>query len=151
MAQDIVISVKNEIVERVGQQVPTPAAPSFRERFVAGAARLTDGITGQFVVRASSKLINATGNTEISSAISKVARYGFLVGRALMPPTPIGVAALSLSVVSDLADKYFDDLRKRAAAENDVDNARIKAGLLDVSDARIRTRFFNGRQRYDRG
>jgi hypothetical protein len=82
--------------------------------------------------------------------MSKVARYGFQTVRALLPPNPVGIATLALTVSADALDKITDDIRKRAKADNETDNARIKAGLLDISDVQIKSNWFSGRQTYKR-
>ena len=149
MANEIVITVKNQIETteqqaQVPQQVaPTPAS-TITGKDILGA------ISAQFIVGATNRLIAATGNNEISSAVSKVAKYGFQTVRALVPPNPVGIATLALTIAADALDKVTDDIRKRATAENEVDNARIKAGLLDISQTAIKTNWFSGRQTYRR-
>lgn len=149
MANEIVITVKNQIETPTEAQevAPTPTTtPTARtpRDSVRGA------ITAQFLVSGANRLIASTGNSEISSVVSKVAKYGFLTVRALTPPTPIGVATLAVSIASDALDKVTDQVRKQASLENEVDNARIKAGLLDISQTQIKTNWFSGRQTYRR-
>jgi hypothetical protein len=150
MANEIIITVQNQIQQQeqvagqVGIQTPSASAKKKQADGFLGA------IDAQFLVRGANRLLSATGNTEISSAIGKVARYGFMTARALLPPNPIGIATLALSISADALNKITDDIRKRAAAENEVDNARIKAGLLDVTDVRIQSNWFSGKQTYRR-
>jgi hypothetical protein len=73
-----------------------------------------------------------------------------MTARALLPPNPVGIATLALTVSADALDKITDDIRKRATAENEIDTARIKAGLLDVRDARVQTQWFSGRRTFKR-
>jgi hypothetical protein len=144
---EIVITVKNQIEapsetpEVTPTTTPTPRTP----RDSVGGA-----ITAQFLVRGASRLIASTGNNEISSVISKVAKYGFLTVRAVTPPNPIGIATLAVTIAADALDKVTDQVRKQASLENEVDNARIKAGLLDISQTQIKTNWFSGRQTYRR-
>ena len=150
MASEIVITVQNVIQgEQTGQtpQVPNPKAAKGDK---PNPNALFGAIDAQFLIRASSRIISSTGNNEVSAAISKVARYGFQTVRAFLPPNPIGIATLALSVSADALDKITDDIRKRAAAENEIDTARIKAGLLDVRDARVQTQWFSGRRTFKR-
>jgi hypothetical protein len=115
-----------------------------------GDTGILGALDAQFLLRAGSRIISATGNNEISAAISKVARYGFQTVRALLPPNPVGIATLALTVSADALDKITDDIRKRAKADNETDNARIKAGLLDISNVQIKSNWFSGRQTYKR-
>jgi hypothetical protein len=147
MANEIIITVQNQIAEQsataTGQIAATPKLPKEGDN-ILGA------ISAQFLVRGANRLISATGNNEVSSAISKVARFGFLTARALLPPNPIGIATLALSVGADALEKITDEVRKNASQMNEVDNARIRAGLLDVSQTRITNNWFSGRQTYKR-
>lgn len=149
MANEIIITVQNQIQGE--QQADVPEVPKPKK---PRKKKADDGILGaldaQFLIRAGSRLISATGNNEISSAISKVARYGFQVARAVLPPNPVGIATLALSVSADALDKITDDIRKRAKADNETDNARIKAGLLDISNTQVKSNWFSGRQTYKR-
>jgi hypothetical protein len=149
MANEIIITVQNQIQGEQQADVPEVPKPKSPKK-----PKAPDGILGaldaQFLVRAGSRLISATGNNEVSAAISKVARYGFQTVRALLPPNPVGIATLALTISADVLDKVTDDIRKRAIADNETDNARIKAGLLDISSTNIKTNWFSGRQTYKR-
>jgi hypothetical protein len=124
MANEIIITVQNQIQqqEQVAGQVgiQTPSASAKKKQ----ADGFLGAIDAQFLVRGANRLLSATGNTEI--------------------------ATLALSISADALNKITDDIRKRAAAENEVDNARIKAGLLDVTDVRIQSNWFSGKQTYRR-
>jgi hypothetical protein len=149
MANEIIITVQNVIQgeqQADTPQVPKPKSPKPKEP----PAGILGALDAQFLLRAGSRLISATGNNEISAAISKVARYGFQVARAVLPPNPVGIATLALSISADVLDKVTDDLRKRATADNETDNARIKAGLLDISQVQVKNNWFTGRQTYRR-
>jgi hypothetical protein len=150
MANEIIITVQNVIQGE--QESATPAVPKLKaaKGDKPNPNALFGAIDAQFLIRASSRIISSTGNNEVSAAISKVARYGFATVRALLPPNPIGIATLALTISADVLDKVTDDIRKRAKADNDTDNARIKAGLLDVSSTSIKQNWFSGRQTYKR-
>ena len=145
---EIIITVKNQIETEQQSQVPQQVAPT--PTTTVSGQEVLGAISAQFLVRGANRLIAATGNNEISGAISKVAKYGFQTVRALVPPNPVGIATLALTIAADALDKVTDDIRKKAANENEVDNARIKAGLLDVSQVGVKTNWFSGRQTYRR-
>jgi hypothetical protein len=147
MANEIIITVKNQI-ENAEQtevpSVPTPKVPKKPNDDIKGP------ITAQLLVGGANRLLATTGNTELTSAISKVSRYGFLAMRIATNPTPATLATLAITLSADALDKITEQARKEAEAENQVDNARIKAGLLDISQTKIKTKWFSGRQTYRR-
>ena len=148
MTNEIIITVQNVIQE--GQQADVPEVPKPKVKKPKGDTGILGALDAQFLLRAGTRLISATGNNEVSAAISKVARYGFQTVRALLPPNPVGIATLALTVSADALDKVTDELRKKAKADNETDNARIKAGLLDISNVQIKSNWFSGRQTYKR-
>jgi hypothetical protein len=148
MTNEIIITVQN-VIQGV-EQADVPEVPKPKVKKPKGDTGILGALDAQFLVRAGSRIISATGNNEISAAISKVARYGFQTVRALLPPNPVGIATLALTVSADALDKITDDIRKRAKADNETDNARIKAGLLDISNVQIKSNWFSGRQTYKR-
>ena len=147
MANEIIITVKNQIegTTQAETPVPTPTTPTARPR-----DDIKGPITAQILVSGANRLLATTGNPEITSAISKVSRYGFLALRLATNPTPAGLATLAVSLSADALDRVIEQARKQATAENEVDNARIKAGLLDISQTQIKTKWFSGRQTYRR-
>jgi hypothetical protein len=148
MTNEIIITVQNVIQE--SQQADVPEVPKPKVKKPKGDTGILGALDAQFLLRAGTRLISATGNNEISAAISKVARYGFQTVRALLPPNPVGIATLALTVSADALDKVTDELRKKAKADNETDNARIKAGLLDVTNVQVKSNWFSGRQTYKR-
>jgi hypothetical protein len=148
MTNEIIITVQNVIQE--SQQADVPEVPKPKVKKPKGDTGILGAIDAQFLLRAGTRIISATGNNEISAAISKVARYGFQTVRALLPPNPVGIATLALTVSADAIEKVTDELRKKAKADNETDNARIKAGLLDISNVQIKSNWFSGRQTYKR-
>ena len=148
MANEIIITVQNVIQGE--QQADVPEVPKPKVKKPKGDTGILGAIDAQFLLRAGTRIISATGNNEISAAISKVARYGFQTVRALLPPNPIGIATLALTVSADAIEKVTDELRKKAKADNETDNARIKAGLLDITNVQIKSNWFSGRQTYRR-
>jgi hypothetical protein len=148
MANEIIITVQNVIQGE--QQADVPEVPKPKVKKPKGDTGILGAIDAQFLLRAGTRIISATGNNEISAAISKVARYGFQTVRALLPPNPIGIATLALTISADAIEKVTDELRKKAKADNETDNARIKAGLLDISNVQIKSNWFSGRQTYKR-
>jgi hypothetical protein len=148
MTNEIIITVQNVIQGE--QQADVPAVPKPKVKKPKGDEGILGALDAQFLLRAGSRIISSTGNNEISAAISKVARYGFQTVRALLPPNPVGIATLALTISADVIEKVTDDIRKRAKADNETDNARIKAGLLDISNVQIKSNWFSGRQTYKR-
>jgi hypothetical protein len=148
MTNEIIITVQNVIQGE--QQADVPEVPKPKVKKPKGDTGILGAIDAQFLVRAGSRIISATGNNEISAAISKVARYGFQTVRALLPPNPVGIATLALTISADVLDKVSDNIRKQAKADNETDNARIKAGLLDISNVQVKSNWFSGRQTYKR-
>jgi hypothetical protein len=149
MTNEIIITVQN-VIQGGEQQADVPEVPKPKVKKPKGDTGILGAIDAQFLLRAGTRLISATGNNEVSAAISKVARYGFQTVRALLPPNPIGIATLALTVSADALDKVTDELRKKAKADNETDNARIKAGLLDITNVQIKSNWFSGRQTYKR-
>jgi hypothetical protein len=149
MANEIIITVQN-VIQGGEQQADVPEVPKPKVKKPKGDTGILGAIDAQFLLRAGTRIISATGNNEISAAISKVARYGFQTVRALLPPNPIGIATLALTVSADAIEKVTDELRKKAKADNETDNARIKAGLLDITNVQIKSNWFSGRQTYKR-
>jgi hypothetical protein len=148
MANEIIITVQNVIQGE--QEAETPQVPKPKVKKPKGDTGILGAIDAQFLLRAGSRIISATGNNEVSAAISKVARYGFQVARAILPPNPMGIATLALTISADVIEKVTDNLRKQATADNETDNARIKAGLLDISQVQIKNNWLTGRQTYRR-
>jgi hypothetical protein len=148
MTNEIIITVQNVIQGE--QQADVPAVPKPKVKKPKGDEGILGALDAQFLLRAGTRIISSTGNNEISAAISKVARYGFQTVRALLPPNPVGIATLALTVSADAIEKVTDELRKKAKADNETDNARIKAGLLDITNVQIKSNWFSGRQTYKR-
>jgi hypothetical protein len=148
MTNEIIITVQNVIQGE--QQTDVPEVPKPKVKKPKGDTGILGAIDAQFLLRAGTRIISATGNNEISAAISKVARYGFQVARAVLPPNPVGIATLALTISADVLEKVTDDIRKKAKADNETDNARIKSGLLDISNVQIKSNWFSGRQTYKR-
>jgi hypothetical protein len=148
MTNEIIITVQNVIQGE--QQADVPEVPKPKVKKPKGDTGILGAIDAQFLLRAGTRIISATGNNEISAAISKVARYGFQTVRALLPPNPVGIATLALTVSADAIEKVTEELRKKAKADNETDNARIKAGLLDITNVQIKSNWFSGRQTYKR-
>jgi hypothetical protein len=148
MTNEIIITVQNVIQGE--QQADVPAVPKPKVKKPKGDEGILGALDAQFLLRAGTRIISSTGNNEISAAISKVARYGFQTVRALLPPNPVGIATLALTISADVLDKVSDNIRKQAKADNETDNARIKAGLLDITNVQIKSNWFSGRQTYKR-
>lgn len=106
---------------------------------------LTGALSAQFLVEQSTRLLNATGNQQAASMISTGARYTFLGVRAMG-----GDATAMVTLAVSLASKALEEVRKKAEQSNEIDNALIKSGLMDLEGVQVRKNFFTGRQQYNR-
>lgn len=102
-------------------------------------------ISLQFAVEQGSRLLNATGNQEIANAVSTTGRYGFLGARAVMGDPTAQITLLIMATT-----KLLEQVRKQAEELNEIDTARIKAGLMNVEGVRVNKSFLTGRYNYSR-
>jgi hypothetical protein len=121
---------------------PTPSA-SNNTKSILGS------ISAQFMIEAGSKLLNATGNSEMAQAIGDVSRYVFLGIRAASGD-PSAIAALAINVAAKALTEVGKVQREQAQARNELDMARASAGLLDMSGVKVTKQFFTGRYQYSR-
>lgn len=134
-------------ISSTGLQSQTQAATQSIGQTVSNQKQLalTGALSAQFLVEQSSRLLNATGNQQLANTISTGSRYAFLGVRALGGD----VTAMATLAVS-LASKALEEVRKQAEQSNEIDNARIKSGLMNMEGVRMRKNFFTGRQQYNR-
>lgn len=112
------------------------------------------GISAQFAIRAGRQLISATGNTQVSQVLQKATQYGFGVARIIASggTDVAAMAGLALNLANDAMRKANENARKLAKSQNEIDLARMNAGLLDMSDVTsIKTHWWSGRYKYGRG
>lgn len=129
-----------------GQQLPsfanTPTPKGKGKTF-------SDALTAQFLVSAGNKLLNASGNTELSQAIGMLGKYTFLGIRAFSGD-PSAIAALAVDLASTALAEVRKNFTEQAMIQNEIDTARAQAGLLDLSGVKVTKHFFTGRYQYNR-
>ena len=97
-----------------------------------------EGISAQMVVENFTRIITATGNTELASSISKGSSYAFLGLRVLSSGgANIGAdIALVTRIAADLIkliQQEKEERTKTAEAYNETDLLRMRAGLLQFN------------------
>lgn len=110
----------------------------------------SDALTAQFLIQSGNKLLNATGNSQISQALAMAGKYAFLGIRAFSGD-PSAIAALAVDLASTALAEVRKNLTEQAMIQNEVDTARAQAGLLDLSGVKVTRNFFTGRYQYNRG
>jgi len=103
-------------------------------------------ISAQMLVAQTSRLLDATGNQEVANMMQKTSRYTFLGMRALS-----GDITAQLNLAVSLATMALQEVRKQADFSNETDNARIKAGLMDMQGVKVSKNWLTGVQTYSRG
>lgn len=134
-------------ISSVGLQGQTQAATQSIGQAVSNQKQyaLTGALSAQFLVEQSTRLLNATGNQQLANTISTGVRYSYLGVRALG-----GDATAMVTAAVSLASKAIEIARKSAEQSNEIDNARIKSGLMNMEGVIVRKNFFTGRQQYNR-
>lgn len=144
---DIRIDITNTIAGQTSGGVGTPSA--------TGTQGVNwSAISAQFLVTGARKLIGATGNSEIASFMKKGAKYGFGAMRILASggTDVAAIAGMALDIAGDAISKANEVARKQATMENEIDAARVRAGLLDLSETtRVSENWWSGRYEYGRG
>lgn len=145
MDKTIVIDVQNNVNVQ-GQASITQT--------VEGRGINFGAISSQFLVAGGRKLISATGNTELARFLGESGKYGFAVSRIIASGgTDVTAAAgLALDLAGEALKKATETAKAQAKLQNDVDMARLRAGLLDLSATdKITTNWWSGRYTYGRG
>lgn len=146
--------MENKIIIDVTNQVQLQAAPSGETMQPSGAGVNWSAISSQFLVSGARKLVGATGNSQLSGFLRESGKYGFAAMRIIASGgTDIAaIAGMALDIGAEALRKANENARKIAKTENEVDMARIKAGLLDISNTNnITQSWWSGRYRYGRG
>lgn len=91
-------------------------------------------ISAQLMVSGFSRMLSATGNTELASGIQQGAEYAFLDARALsMDPTAIVTMVFKLSAeVIKLVKGSFDEKKEVAKKYNELDYMKMLSGQLTI-------------------
>lgn len=106
-------------------------------------------LSAQFLVQGGVKLANSLGNAQLSRALGQGTKFAFL-GVQMLSGNPLAVATLGLNLASEAIKVAMQNKRDMAKMMNEIDNARIKAGLLDIGMSGVTTNFY-GRYKYGRG
>jgi hypothetical protein len=154
---EMVVRVVNQVVggAQVDLMVPGSKQPLHQvgqigKPEISNKGSLGRTISAQFLVEAGSRLLNATGNSEISQAVSKTGRYVFLGARAI-GGDPTAIATLAVDLASQALKAVMDQAKNDAQMRNDIDTARYNAGLLNLDGVKISKNFWTGRYEYSRG
>lgn len=109
----------------------------------------SNALTAQFLIESGNKLLNATGNSQISQALAMAGKYTFLGIRAFSGD-PSAIAALAVDLASTALAEVRKNFTEQAMIQNEVDTARAQAGLLDLGGVKVTKHFFTGRYQYNR-
>lgn len=136
---EIILRVENVIAGNANQQggVPMNGVTQVKPNLSKGAA-FAQGISAQMFVESASRIISATGNTELASGLSKVSSYAFLGGRV------IASGGADIAAVISLVTKLSADVlqavgesnqQKREAAQknNAADVLRMRSGGFSIN------------------
>ena len=107
-------------------------------------------ISAQFMIQGGVKLANSLGNAQLSRALGESTKFAFL-GVQMLSGNPMAVATLGLELASQAIKVATQNKKDMAKMMNEIDNARMKAGLLDISGATVSENAFTGRYKYGRG
>ena len=140
----IVLEINNNV--SVQGQTGQPVTPRTNQRGDVGSA-----LSAQFLVQGGVRLANSLGNQQLSQALSEGAKYGFLASKILMSANPVALATLGINLASEAIQRIVKIEKEKAKQANEVDNARIRAGLMVIGNAQISENFFTGRYKYGRG
>ena len=141
MAADnkIVVSVENVITGNATTQggVPMNGVTKVAPTLSKGAA-FSQGISAQMFMESASRIISATGNTELASGLSKASSYAFLGGRVIASGGT-DVAAL-VSLVTKLSADILQSItennqqkREQAQKDNAADILRMRSGAFSIN------------------
>ena len=145
MADDrIIIEVQNVIVgaqqggtaASTPQQAQTPIAPVSARQAATNA--FLGGISAQMVVGSVARIVAASGNQEVSRAISETAAYGFLASRLIGSggmDAGAWIALLTKATADVIQIVQADREKKRedATRQNALDIVRMRAGQLQIN------------------
>jgi len=113
----------------IGSQVSLPSQETSRQ------SAFTGGISAQLFVSGLSQLLNATGNQEVGSAISKGAEYTFLLARASSGDIT-AIATMFFKTSAEILKKvqeYREEQKQIAQSYNDLTILQLKSGQVIVT------------------
>jgi len=96
------------------------------------------GISAQMMMENFTRILSATGNTQLATSISKVSSYGFLAGRVISSGgMNIGADLTLISRIAadliQLINSEKEERTKTAEAYNETDLLRMRSGLLQFN------------------
>ena len=140
----IVIEVNNnlKVTSASGQQVQAQT----QKRGDIGSA-----LSAQFLVQGGVRLANSLGNQQLSQVLSEGAKYTFLATKIMTGANPMALATLGLNLASEAIQRIVKLEKDKAKRLNELDNARIKAGLLVIGNSQVSENWITGRYKYGRG
>lgn len=139
--QNVVVGAQQGAAQGATAQGTTPGAqiPSapVNARQSASNAFL-GGISAQMVVGSVARIVAASGNQEVSRAISETAGYGFLAARLVgSQGLDIGawIALLTKSTadIIQLVQSNREEKREMASQQNALDIVRIRSGQISIN------------------
>lgn len=119
---------------RIAQPGTIPSAAGRTLNQPSNANSFMGAISAQLMVSGFSRMLSATGNTELASGIQQGAEYAFLAGRALsMDPTAIVTMVFKLSAeVIKLVKGSLDEKKEIAKKYNELDYMKMLSGQLTI-------------------
>lgn len=145
MADDrIIVEVQNVVVgakegttaQGTPQATQSPAAPVNARQ--ASTNAFLGGISAQMVVGSVARIVAATGNQDVSRAISETAGYGFLAARLIGSQGMDAGAWIALLTkatadVIQLVQADRETKREDAAKQNALDIIRLRSGQISIN------------------
>lgn len=119
-----------------GQGVPNTGAG------VSGVPKSNDsflqGISAQMLMENFTRILSATGNTQLASSISKVSSYGFLAGRVIASGgmnigADITLVSRLIADVMQMINEEKEQRMKTAEAYNETDILRMRSGIIQFN------------------
>lgn len=102
------------------------------------------------ILSGANRLLGSFTDTSTIRSLNQIAEYAVLGARALAGD-PGAMIGITIKATADIISKAKQDAVERATALNQVDDARIRSGLLDLNGARVKINWFDGRYKYSRG
>lgn len=157
MAREININIRNTIdVTNSNNPNAMNAIPSGErvtpytssKKDVKGNPTL-EAINAHFIIGATQKVGSAVGID--MSSFSKLAQYGFATVEAvagIFEGNYVKTIQLVIQILGDTLGYVRKQAQEQAASENAIDQSRIKAGLFDISNTKVKTNVWSGRVTY---
>ena len=141
-SNEIVLRVENIIAGTTGgagQQgaVPMNGITQTTPNLSKGAG-FAQGISAQMFVESASRIISASGNSELASGLSKASSYAFLGGRVIASGGTDVAALVSLvtKIGADVLQAITESnqsKREAAIKDNNADILRMRSGAFSIN------------------